>query len=79
MTGSIGEEALAAYKKALEAFSTKKSVPKTTVSAGGVDDDTQFIRSSKWKLAGSSTPSSSKKKMKSSGLAPKSSPSSQDD
>ncbi|KAF3514016.1 hypothetical protein F2Q69_00006304 [Brassica cretica] len=79
MTGSTGEEALPAYKKALEAFSAKKSVPKTTVPGRGDDDDVQFMRSSKRKLAASSTPSSSKKKMKSSGLAPKTSPSSQDD
>ena len=77
--GSTREEALSAYKKALEAFSAKKSVLKTTVPGRGDDDDVQFMRSSKRKLAASSTPSSSKKKMKSSGLAPKTSPSSQDD
>ena len=77
--GSTREEALSAYKKALEAFSAKKSVLKTTVPGRGDDDDVQFRRKSKRKLAASSTPSFSKKKMKSSGLAPKTSPSSQDD
>ena len=77
--GSTREEALSAYKKALEAFSAKKSVLKTTVPGRGDDDDVQFMRKSKRKLAASSTPSFSKKKMKSSGLAPKTSPSSQDD
>ena len=78
MSGSTGEEAMAAYKKALETISVKKIAPKATVSDGGDDDDVQFIRTSKRKATTRSTPSASKKKAKSSEPA-KISPMSSDD
>ncbi|WZZ50962.1 hypothetical protein YC2023_051069 [Brassica napus] len=78
MSGSTGEEAMAAYKKALETISVKKIAPKATVSDGGDDDDVQFIRTSKRKATTRSTPSASKKKAKSSEPAKISSMSSDD-
>lgn len=79
MAGSTGKEALTAYKKALEAYSAKKSAPKAIASGGGEDDNVQFIRSSKRKLAASPAPSYSKKKSKGLGPAPKTSSPPQDD
>ncbi|KAF3600365.1 hypothetical protein F2Q69_00035274 [Brassica cretica] len=73
MSGSKGDEALAEYKKALEAMSTRKAASKR--DAPGEDDKVQFIWSSKRQATTVTAPSSSKKKSKVSASALKSSPS----
>ena len=72
MSGSKGDEALAEYKKALEAMSARKAASKRAAPAE--DDEVQFIWSSKRQATTFTAPSSSKKQSKVSASALKSSP-----
>ncbi|KAH0898504.1 hypothetical protein HID58_048072 [Brassica napus] len=70
MSGSRGDEALAEYKRALEAMSVRKAAAKRTAPVE--DEEVQFVGSSRRQAATITSPSSSKKKSKISAL--KSSP-----
>ena len=72
MSGSRGDEALAEYKKALEAMSARKAAAKRTAPVE--DEEVQFVGSTRRQATTVTAPSSSKKKSKVSGSALKSSP-----
>ena len=72
MSDSKGDEALAEYKKALEAMSARKAASKRAAPAG--NDEVPFIRSSKRQATTVTAPSSSKKKSVASAFALQSSP-----
>ncbi|KAH0917485.1 hypothetical protein HID58_025145 [Brassica napus] len=72
MSGSRGDEALAKYKKALEAMSARKAAAKRTAPVE--DEEVQFVGSTRRQATTVTAPSSSKKKSKVSGSALKSSP-----
>ncbi|KAF3532325.1 hypothetical protein DY000_02040187 [Brassica cretica] len=69
MSGSKGDEALAEYKKALEAMSARKAAIKRTAPVE--DEEVQFVGSSSRQATADVAPSSSKKKSKASGSVPK--------
>lgn len=73
MSGAKGDEALAEYNKAVAAVAAKKAAPRRAASTE-VDNEVQFLRSSKRKAASGQAPSSSKKKSKMSEATPKESP-----
>ncbi|KAF3593595.1 hypothetical protein DY000_02023416 [Brassica cretica] len=69
MSGSKGDEALAEYKKALEAMSARRAAVKRTAPVE--DEEVQFVGSSRHQVTAAVAPSSSKKKSKASGSVPK--------
>ncbi|KAF2543186.1 hypothetical protein F2Q68_00031112 [Brassica cretica] len=69
MSGSKGDEALAEYKKALEAMSARKAAVKRTAPVE--DEEVQFVGSSRRQVTAAVAPSSSKKKSKASCSVPK--------
>ncbi|KAH0893186.1 LOW QUALITY PROTEIN: hypothetical protein HID58_055615 [Brassica napus] len=69
MSGSKGDEALAEYKKALEAMSARKAAIKRTAPVE--DEEVQFAGSSSRQATVDVAPSSSKKKSKAFGSVPK--------
>ncbi|KAF2530638.1 hypothetical protein F2Q70_00030765 [Brassica cretica] len=71
MSGSKGDEALAEYKKALEAMSARRAAVNRTAPVE--DEEVQFVGSSRHQVTAAVAPSSSKKKSKASGSVPKTS------
>ena len=69
MSGSKGDEALAEYKKALEAMSARKAAVKRTAPVE--DEEVQFVGSRRRQVTAAVAPSSSKKKSKASCSVPK--------
>ncbi|KAH0897212.1 hypothetical protein HID58_046780 [Brassica napus] len=69
MSGSKGVEALAEYRKALEAMSARKAAVKRTAPVE--DEEVQFVGSSMRQVSTAVPPSSSKKKSKASDSVPK--------
>ena len=69
MSGSKGIEALAEYRKALEAMSARKAAVKRTAPIE--DEEVQFVGSSRRQVNAAVAPSSSKKKSKASLSVPK--------
>lgn len=75
MSGAKGDEALAEYNKAVATMAAKKATPRRAAPIED-EDEVQFLRRSKRKAASAQAPSSSKKKLKTSGATPNESPSS---
>ncbi|KAF3548962.1 hypothetical protein DY000_02007019 [Brassica cretica] len=69
MLGSKGDEALAEYKKALEAMSARKAAVKRTAPVE--DEEVQSVGSNRRQVTAAVAPSSSKKKSKASRFVPK--------
>uniref|UniRef100_M4EH06 Uncharacterized protein n=1 Tax=Brassica campestris TaxID=3711 RepID=M4EH06_BRACM len=69
MSDSKGDEALAEYKKALEAMSARKAAVKRTAPVE--DGEVQFVGSSRRQVTAVVAPSSSKKRSKAFGSVPK--------
>ncbi|KAH0871925.1 hypothetical protein HID58_069287 [Brassica napus] len=69
ISGSRGNEALAEYKKALEAMSARKAAVKRIAPIE--DEDVQFVGSCRCRMAAAAAPSSSKKRFRASGSVPR--------
>lgn len=63
MSGSTGEDAMDAFKKAMGKLSAKKTAPEVSVPR---DDDVQFIKSTKRKGSTSSAPAAAKRQTRAS-------------
>ncbi|KAH0871905.1 hypothetical protein HID58_069267 [Brassica napus] len=72
ISGSRGNEALAEYKKALEAMSARKAAVKRIAPIE--DEEVQFVGSCRCRMAAAAAPSSSKKRFRASGSVPRLSP-----
>ena len=69
ISGSRGNEALAEYKKALEAMSARKAAVKRIAPVE--DEEVQFVGSCRRRMAAVVAPSSSKKRFRASGFVPR--------